>query len=147
MAQKVKNPPANQEMWVWSLSWEDPQKGMPTHSSILARNIPWTEEPGRLQSMGSRRVGYHWATKHKLVTSPRCERQTDLLPQIEEVKTIYQIPIRKWMRWSCESMSPRALEREKWQGEDIAMNVLFKHRFHMKQESDERPTEFQGLWY
>ena len=49
----VKNPPAMQEMWVGSLDWEDPlEKGMATHSSIFAWRIPWTEEPGRLQSMG-----------------------------------------------------------------------------------------------
>ena len=63
VAQLVKNPPAMQETWVWSLGWEDPlEKGMATHSSILAWRIPWTEEPGRLQSMGSQRVGYDWAT-------------------------------------------------------------------------------------
>ena len=46
-----------QETWVQSLGWEDPlEKGMVTHSSILAWEIPWTEEPGRLQSMGSQRV-------------------------------------------------------------------------------------------
>ena len=45
----VKNPPAMQETWVRSLVWEDPlEKGMATHSSILAWRIPWTEEPGRL---------------------------------------------------------------------------------------------------
>ena len=50
----VKNPPAKQETWVWSLGWEDPmEKEMATHSSILAWEIPWTEEPGRLQSLGS----------------------------------------------------------------------------------------------
>ena len=53
MAQTVKNLPAMQETWVWSLGWEDPlEKGMATHSSILAQRIPWTEEPGGLQSMG-----------------------------------------------------------------------------------------------
>ena len=50
----VKNPPAVQETWVWSLSRENPlEKGMATHSSILAWRIPWTEEPGGLQHMGS----------------------------------------------------------------------------------------------
>jgi len=56
----VKNPPANagdKEIWVRSLGWEDPLKeGMATHSSILAWRIPWTEEPGELQSIGSERV-------------------------------------------------------------------------------------------
>ena len=59
VAQLVKSLPAMQETWVRSLSWEDPlEKGMATHSSILAWRIPWTEEPGGLQSMGSKRVGH-----------------------------------------------------------------------------------------
>ena len=54
MAHMVKNLPAVQETGAQSLGWEDPlKKGMTTHSSILAWRIPWTEEPGRLQSMGS----------------------------------------------------------------------------------------------
>ena len=62
VAQMVKNLPAIRETQVWSLGWEDPpEKGMATHSSILAWRIPWTEEPGRLQSMGSQRVGHNWA--------------------------------------------------------------------------------------
>ena len=49
----VKNLPAMQETWVRSLGWEDPLgKGKVTHSSIFAWRIPWTEEPGKLQSMG-----------------------------------------------------------------------------------------------
>ena len=52
----VKNPPAMRETWVQSLGWENPlEKEMATHSSILAWEIPWTEEPGELQSMGSRK--------------------------------------------------------------------------------------------
>ena len=59
MAKTVKNLPAVQETWVRSLGWEDPlEKEMATHSSILAWKIPWTEEPGGLQSMGSQRVGH-----------------------------------------------------------------------------------------
>ena len=57
MAQK--NLPAMQETWVQSLRWEDPlEKGTAVHSSILGWRIPWTEEPGGLQSMGSQRVGH-----------------------------------------------------------------------------------------
>ena len=57
--QMVKQLPAMRETWVRSLGWEDPlEKEMATHSSILAWKIPWMEEPGRLQSMGSQRVGY-----------------------------------------------------------------------------------------
>ena len=58
MAQIVKNLPAMQETWVRSLGGEGPlEKGMATHSSILAWRIPWTEERGGLQSMGLQRVG------------------------------------------------------------------------------------------
>ena len=59
VAQMVKHLPALKETQVRSLAWEDsPEKGMATHSSILAWRIPWTEEPGGLQSMGSQRVGH-----------------------------------------------------------------------------------------
>ena len=54
-----KNLPATQETHIQSLCWENPlEKGMETHSSILAWRIPWTEEPGGLQSMGLQRVGH-----------------------------------------------------------------------------------------
>ena len=57
VAQQVKNLPVMQEIWVQSLDQEDPlEEGMATHSGILTWRIPWTEEPGRLQSMGSQRV-------------------------------------------------------------------------------------------
>ena len=57
MAQLVKKLPAMQETWVQSLGQKDPlEKGMATHSSILAWRIPWTEEPSGLQSTGSPRV-------------------------------------------------------------------------------------------
>ena len=70
VAQIVKNLPAVQETWVWSLGLEDPlKKGMATHFSILAWRIPWTEEPGGLQSMGSQRVGHDWATSLSLSLS------------------------------------------------------------------------------
>ena len=57
VTQMVMNLPAMQETWVHSLGWEDPQEeGMAIHPSVLAWRIPWTEEPGGLQSMGSQRV-------------------------------------------------------------------------------------------
>ena len=59
MAQAVKNLPAMQETWVQSLDWEEPlEKEMAKHSSILASEIPWTEEPGGLQSTGLQSVGH-----------------------------------------------------------------------------------------
>ena len=59
VAQRLKRLPPMRETWVRSLGREDPlEKEMATHSSILAWRIPWTEEPGGLQSMGSQRVGH-----------------------------------------------------------------------------------------
>ena len=60
VAQLVKNLPAMQETWVQSLGWEDPlEKGTATHSSILAWTIPWSEEPGRQQSMEWQRARHN----------------------------------------------------------------------------------------
>ena len=71
VAQMVKNLSAIQETQVQSLGWEDPlEEAMETHSSILAWRIPWTEEPGGLQSMGSQRVGHNCATTTSTSKAP-----------------------------------------------------------------------------
>ena len=63
VAQMVKNLPAMQENWVWSLGQEDPlEKEMATHSGVLAWRIPWTEKPGGLWSMGLQSIRCDWAT-------------------------------------------------------------------------------------
>ena len=88
VAQMVKNPPAMQETRVWSLGREDSlKKGMAAHSSILAWRIPWTEEPGGLQSMGPQTVGHCWPT------NTFCFWSLDL----------YQLLLEEWVRveW-CE---------------------------------------------
>jgi len=70
VAQKVKRLLAMWETWIRSLSREDPlEKEMATYSSTLAWRIPWTEKPGRLQSMGSQRVGHDWVTSLHFVLS------------------------------------------------------------------------------
>ena len=66
------------ETWVQSLGREDPlEQEMAIHSSTIAWKIPWTEEPGRLQSMGSQRVGHDWATSltYSLMTGKQVCRQ------------------------------------------------------------------------
>ena len=69
MVQRLKHLPTMRETGVWSLHQEDPlEKDMATHSSMLLWRIPWTEEPGGLQSMGSQRVGHDWATEQQLST-------------------------------------------------------------------------------
>ena len=67
MAQTVKHLPTKLETWVQSLGRDDLEKEMAIHSSILAWKIPWTDEPGRLQSMGLQRVGHDWATSPSLL--------------------------------------------------------------------------------
>ena len=78
VAQTVKCLPAVRETRVRSLSWEYPlEKEMATHSSTLAWKIPWTKEPGRLESMGSQRVGHDWATSlfQSQCSKMRCQLQ------------------------------------------------------------------------
>ena len=75
------NLPATWETWVQSLGEKDPlEKGMATHSSILAWRIPWTEEPGGLQSMGSQRAGHDGAT----FTFTYCEGRTLQMVHLSE---------------------------------------------------------------
>ena len=74
-------PPTIWETWVRSLDWEEPlEEGMATHFSTFAWKIPWMEEPGRLQSMGSLRVGHDWATSHSLFTFMHWRRKWQLTP-------------------------------------------------------------------
>ena len=69
MAQTVKRPPTMRETQVQSLDWEDLlEKEMATHCSIIAWKIPGTEELGRLQSMGSQRVGHDWVTSFHFIS-------------------------------------------------------------------------------
>ena len=89
VAQRVKRLPAMRETWVWSLGQEDPlEKEVATHSSTLAWKIPWTEKPGRLQSMGSQRVGHDWMTSLSLsVLGKKCKMKNivDLVPDFKNL--------------------------------------------------------------
>ena len=101
MAQRLKHLPPVWETWVRSLGQEDPlEKEMVTHSSILAWRIPWTEEPGRLQSMGSQRVRHDWATSLHF-TSSLCADIFISLTEIQWKKFIiwYLQSIGKWSSW------------------------------------------------
>ena len=87
VAQMVKNLPAMRKTQVQSLGWHDPlEKEMATCSSILAWEIPWTEEPGRLQSMGLQRVGQDLVTKQK---------QQTIHSNVEALNP------RSWWFWRC----------------------------------------------
>ena len=93
MAQRVKNPPAmqeTQETWVRSLGWEDPlEKEMATRSSILAWEIPWTEEPGGLQpkeSQKSQSIMNNAITEIKSTLEGTNSRVTEAEDRISEVE-------------------------------------------------------------
>ena len=79
-ARRLKHLPAMKETWVRSLGREDPlEKEMATHSSILAWRIPWSEELGGLQSMGSQRVGHDWGTSLSLSLSAHPTKEKNIL--------------------------------------------------------------------
>ena len=123
VAQMVKRLPGMQETWVRSLGWDNPlEKEMATHSSTLVWKIPWTEEPGRLQSMGSQGVGHDWATSldslsfREWPVDPSATRATqnpqgtpDLSPplrtSIHWLFTVKMLPVSPWQepRWRSPS--------------------------------------------
>ena len=104
VAQTVKHLPAMQETQVQSLSWEDLQeKEMATHSSTLAWKIPWTEEPGSLQSMGLQRMGHDWATSLSLIpASSECDC---IWIDVDERKRHFQWE-RTWQKADCHNRVP-----------------------------------------
>ena len=98
----VKNLPAIQETWVWSLGWEDPlEESMATHSSILAWRIPLSEEPGGLESTGWQRVGHGWATKHSTqrvsaVIPPSIRCRSSLFTKLPTFFPVVYRPLSSW---------------------------------------------------
>ena len=103
MAHMVKKLPAVWETWVWSLGWEDPlEEGLAAHSNILAWRISWMEEPGRLQSMASQRVGHDWPQKqqHTYMWGFLAAQMVKSLPAMQEtwVSSLGQVdPLEKGM--------------------------------------------------
>ena len=96
MAQRVKRLPAMQETWIWSLDQEDPlEKKMAPHSSTLAWKIPWTEKPGRLQSMGLQRVD--WATSLSFLSlSGHREMGVCAVPKYNWTKPLLGLTLYLW---------------------------------------------------
>ena len=135
MAQKVKNPPAMWETWVWFLSWEVPlEEGMATHWSILTWRIPWTEELARLQSMKSQRVGHDWATKHSTAHRPVLQyfipnRKNHWNPQVGQMRITCEIL--KYTDFWC---LPQTIKSEslKW---DPGISILRSNLFASIYES------------
>ena len=90
VAYMVKNMPAMQDTWVWSLDQEDAlEKEMGNHSRILAWRNPWTEEPGWLQSIGSQRVGHNWSDLARMHTHFYTLETYILKPTLSIFKPLY----------------------------------------------------------
>ena len=108
MAQTVKNLPVMQETRVQALGWEDPlEKGMATHSSILAWRIPWTEKPGGLQFVGLQRVGHNWATNTHTCTEKGIinnKRIRIFEKRKEELDTVLTNPFEKKRKEPCQNL-------------------------------------------
>ena len=86
----VKNLPAMQEIWVRFLGWEDPlEKGMATHSSILAWRIPWTEESGRLQPMELQRVRHDGVTSTFIIRLESGNQEHNFNFLLQKILSIY----------------------------------------------------------
>ena len=128
VAQTVKKLPAMQDTQVWSLGQEDPlEKGMTTHSTILAWRIPWTVEPSGLQSMGSQRVGHDWETFTYFQSPFFIDGHTDLREGKSPIKIAQQ--------------SARTGTRTKlW-----AHYLLFQRDLAERQKSGTRKPGFLGL--
>ena len=101
VAERLKHLPPMRETQVRSLGWEDPlEKEMATHSSILAWRIPWTEEPGRLQSTGLQRVGHDWATSLHFVAGSLEKQESSIKTPISALLTMPK-PLTVWTTTNC----------------------------------------------
>ena len=126
MAQTVKRLSAMWETWVWSLGQEDPlEKEMAIHSSTIAWKIPWTEEPGRLQSMRLQRVGYDWATSlHFMLFFMKRK----LLSAAAAAKSLQPCPTMQPQRWTAAHQAPPSLgfsRQEYWSGLPLPSPIAF----------------------
>ena len=111
VAQTVKRLPAMWETWVRSLGQEDPlEKEMATHSSTLAWKIPWMGEPGRLQSMGSQRVGHDWATSLHF----NYFQKTLDIHNLKRIIQFKQVPFENVEVWFTSVSSVQSLSGRNW---------------------------------
>ena len=123
-AQTVKRLPTMRETRVRSPGWEDLlEKEMATHSRTLAWKIPWTEEPGRLQSLGSRRVGYDWATSMSCSMSVPLVTQPEIKPALWAVRTWSP---NHWTPWEFPCLAFMHVSQN-----HLEKAHLFTHMFHM----------------
>ena len=101
----------SQEMWVWSLGWEDTlEEGMATHTTILAWSIPWTEQPGGLQSIESHRVGHDWSHLACTQTTGHLTSVSINVTQIHLASVVVYLSIKS----HSKTINSTSHETEKW---------------------------------
>ena len=151
MTQKVKNLPAMQDTQVQSLDQEDPlEKGMATHSSILAWRISWTEEPGGLQSMASQTIGHDWTTNtfflFTVVFIMPLSPQTSYIEQKLHLQMWWQKDcIKKCKNLPSARLLPRiqVMLKKQWMNEWMNEWTLFA--WHMKCTPEKPETRLLGF--
>ena len=143
VAQMVKNLPAMWETLVWALGQEDPLKEeMATHSSILAWRIPWTEEPGGLQSMGSQRVRQDWVTNiftftlANQPTFPAFVSRSVQKKLICSENLLFVVGKNLYIKLGCSHFYILKVE---WQWKNSCFLLLFKGSFAIKDKASEPP--------
>ena len=138
VAQMVKNLPAKWETWVWPLDLEDPlEKEMATHSSILAWRIPWTEEPGGLQFLGSQRVRHDWAAAAAAKLLQSCLTLCDPIDGSPPGSPLPGILQARTLEWVAISFS----NARKW---NVKVKSLSCVRLLVTPWTTERATELNG---
>ena len=128
VAQMVKNLPAIQETRLWSLHWDPLEKGMATHSSILAWRIPLTEEPGGLQSMGSQKVGDDWVTNTRVLLS--CNHHNAPLAFLPQLHAWLSPHLGQWLSQSWVFAGPllRCGKSTRWAPERLFPFLAIGHQ-------------------
>ena len=138
----IKNQPAMQETRIQSLGWEDPlEKGMASHSSILAWRIPWTEEPVGLQSVGLQRVRHDWATNTQGERRRKWGQGNEYIRPLKVWALIWM----KWLCWLCLHMRKRNLDSILF---EIHLTLTFKDfSFHLAFDScNNWHRQIMGNW-
>ena len=136
-----------QEAQVWSLGREDPlEKETATHSSILAWDIPWMEEPGRIQSMGSQRVGHDWARFSTIKQDTSMSRRRISFPDSTVIETSKWVSRCTLLMCSTGSMKWVALGelQQRWDGVTVYTILLHLRDTKGQPELSCLPTR-QGL--
>ena len=125
--------PAVQEAWARSLYWEEPlEEGMTTHSRVLAWRIPWTEEPGGLQSTRLQRVGHDWAIKHSTAYVNKYIPHMFMVRKTRKAGMLQSLGLqRAWDDLATEQQPQRACTRLLKQWPWVCFDKILSYKGHL----------------